>query len=175
MVIRSHMLRRFTLLLIVLVAATVTNSAVLAGDRVRTKGDIQRSFTRVQRDLIGLEQTLGQSDGYAATMDGVIIQVRAQGQETKSLEDAVASFRTRVGQMRSSLISMQGMVQQHAGFNAQGIVLDRDVALSTVQSIRSTLGQVDDLNGSAYKDLHAAIKTYQKTYPDAEFREPTQP
>ena len=168
---------RWTLaLLIALVAVGASSGSVSAAPAKpapSTNTGLSRSYKVEQNRLKVQEVRLKNADRHAGKFDALIARLKAKGQDTAALEQAVATFRAEIVKARAEWQSASATLSTHAGFDAAGKVTDADQARATLKDAHSHMEQAHVIAHAAYVNLHAAFVTYRKTH--REVKEPLAP
>lgn len=117
---------------------------------------------REQHVLDSLTQRLDVSAKIAARAQEWIDKQKVAGKDTTSLEAGLAAFNTQVAAAKSDYDQAAGLLQSPAGFDANGNVLDRQQALSTVRQIRDLLHQANMALVKAVPDFRHAVNDFRQ-------------
>jgi uncharacterized protein YhaN len=164
-------------LLVALVACGISAgsaSAAPTGEGAgRQNAALSRQYKQQQQRLRLQEARLTRAGEYAVKIDGVIAKLTAKGKNTAALEQAVAAFRTAIGQARAEWQAAADTLASHAGFNDAGTVSNADQARTTLQGAPGHMQSVHTIARDAYKSLHQAVAAYRKA--NREVKEPVAP
>ena len=116
---------------------------------------------------------LKNADQHAGKLDRLITKLKAKGQDTAALEQAVAAFRTDIAKARAEWQAASDALDTHAGFDNDGKVTDADQAHATVKDAHSHMEQAHTIARGAFEHLHAAVVAYRKAHRDV--KEPVAP
>jgi hypothetical protein len=170
---------RWTLaLLIALVAVGMSfgsASAAPANPTTPTPANaaLTRAYKLEQQRLRLQDVRLKNASQYAGKIDQRIAKLKAKGQDTAALEQAVAAFRTGITQARAEWQAASATLATHAGFDDAGKVTDADQARATMKDAHGHMEQAHTIARGAYQKLHAAIAAYSKAH--RELKEPAAP
>lgn len=165
-------------LVVVLVLSVVTlgrAAAETAPAPNYTRGDLQRSYQHLLVDIEATETKIGDAERYATQIDEIIAQLKASGEDTKALGDAVALFRARLRSLSTENAEVRTRLTTNSGFDAGGLVIDKGVARLTVKDTKTMLTTIDGYLEAYYTGLHKAIQDYHNTGDGRKFPEPQRP
>jgi hypothetical protein len=170
---------RWTLaLLIALVAVGMSSGSASAAPAKPTppipaNAALSRTY-KLQQDRLKLQDVRLKNAGqYAGKIDELIAKLKAKGQDTAALEQAVAAFRSEIAKARAEWQAAGTTLAAHAGFDAAGKVTNADQARATLKDAHSHMEQAHTIAHAAYTQLHAAITAYRKAH--REVKEPVAP
>ena len=129
---------------------------------------------KVEQDRLKLQDVrLKNADKHAGKIDEIITKLKAKGQDTAALEQAVAAFRAEIVKARAEWQAAGATLSTHAGFDADGKVTDADQARATLKDAHGHMEQTHAIARAAYAKLHAAVVAYRKAH--REVKEPVVP
>jgi len=170
---------RWTLaLLVALVAAGMSFGSASAAPSKPTPPNpsntaLTRSYKLEQDRLKVQDVRLNNAVKYAGKIDELIAKLKAKGQDTAALEQAVAAFRAEIAKARAEWQAASTTLAAHAGFDAAGKVTNADQARATLKDAHDHMEQTHSIARGAYEKLHAAIVAYRKAH--REVKEPAAP
>ena len=170
---------RWTLaLLIALVAVGMSFGSASAAPAKPTPPNpanttLTRSYKLEQDRLKVQDVRLNNAVKYAGKIDELIAKLKAKGQDTAPLEQAVAAFRTEITKARAEWQAASTTLAAHAGFDAAGKVTSADQARATLKDAHGHMEQAHTIAHAAYAKLHAAVVAYRKAH--REVKEPVAP
>ena len=165
-------------LLIALVAVGMSLGSVAAAPAKPTRPNpanagLTRAY-KVEQDRLKFQDVRLKNAGqYAGRIDELIAKLKAKGQGTAALEQAVAVFRTEITNARAEWQAASATLAAHAGFDATGKVTNADQARATLKDAHGHMEQAHSIARGAYEKLHAAIVAYRKAH--REVKEPVAP
>lgn len=166
---RTNILRRWTIALLValVAAATFVGSAAAAPAVPERKqppagSALARSYRAEQVRLKLQQQRLAQADEFAAKVDALVAKLKAKGKDTAALEAALASYRAGMAGARAEWLLAAGVLQAHAGFDADGKVADADQARATLKEAHGHIEQTHKLAHVASLELRLALAKIRK-------------
>jgi hypothetical protein len=170
---------RWTLALLIALVAAGANfgSASAAPSKPvpsnATNAALSRTYKLEQNRLKVQEVRLNNADKHAGKVDELIAKLKAKGQDTTALEQAIDTFRAEIAKARTEWQAASTALSTHAGFDAAGKVTNADQARATLKEAHSHMQQAHLIAHAAYVNLHAAFATYRKAH--REVKEPVAP
>jgi hypothetical protein len=140
-----------------------------------TRGDLERSYQHLLVDIAATETKLSDGERYAQQLDDIIAKLKAKGEDTTALGEAVALFRARLRSLSSENAAVRTRLTVNSGFDLGGVVVDKGVARLTVKDTKKMLATMDGYLAAYYDSLHKAIQDYHNTGEGRKFHEPAQP
>jgi len=134
---------------------------------------LSRTYKAEQNRLKLQDARLKRAMDYATKIDSLIAKLKAKGKDTAALEQAVAEFRSGIGQARTEWQAASATLATHAGFDGAGKVSNADQARATLKDAHGHMEQVHTIAQAAYQKLRAAIAAYRKAH--REVAEPVAP
>lgn len=130
--------------------------------KVGQKADnvLSKAYQREQEWLNKQVNLLSKSDEAAARAQQAIDRAKSNGQDTSTLEAALAAFNTEIGTAKTAHDAAAQILSTHNGFDASGNVTDRTAAQQTVVNARQSLNDAHSGMVKAVKDLNAATKSW---------------
>lgn len=142
----------------------------------RTNAALERGLQEARQRLSRQDQRLNWANDHAARIDAMIAKLKAKGKDTAALEQAVAAFRSKIGEARQQWEAAKALLANPAGFDAQGKVTNADQARNSLQQGRDAMNKVTETAKTAYRDLRKAVETFRKANREANPpAEPEQP
>ena len=170
---------RWTLaLLIALVAVGMSFGSAAAAPAKPTPPNpanaaLSRTY-KLEQDRLKLQNVrLNNAGQHAGKIDALIAKLKAKGQDTAALEQAVAVFRAEMAKARAEWQAASATLAAHVGFDAAGKVTNADQARATLKDAHDHMEQTHSIARGAYEKLHAAIVAYRKAH--REVQEPVAP
>jgi hypothetical protein len=165
-----HTISRWILaLMIALVAAGMSFGHVAAASadgagQPRANMRLAQMYRVEQLRLRVQGERLNRTNLFAARFDTLIAKLKAKGQNTVALEQALAAFRAATWQARAEWNAAKSTLVTHAGFGAGGNMTDAAQARATVQAAHDHMQQAHVLAKGAFRDLRAAFVAYRKAH-----------
>jgi hypothetical protein len=120
---------------------------------------------RVERQRLKVQDIrLKRADEFAGKIDALIAKLKAKGQDTTALEQAVASFRTGMASARAEWQAASDTLATHAGFDDAGKVTDVTAARATLKDAHGHMEQAHTIGKLAFRDLRTTLIAYRKAH-----------
>ena len=134
---------------------------------------LSRTYKLEQDRLKIQDARLKNAAQYAGKIDEQVAKLKAKGQDTAALEQAVAAFRAELAKARAEWQAAGAALSTHAGFDAAGKVTNADQARATLKDAHDHMEQAHTIAHAAYDKLHDAVVAYRKAH--REMKEPVAP
>jgi len=105
----------------------------------------------------GFENT----DAQVAKFQERIDKIAEGGKDVTTLQAALDAFESAMKSARPKYESMNGIINSHQGFDANGKVTDAEKAKSTVQEMRAKMKELKSAMGGTGKALREALKSFR--------------
>jgi hypothetical protein len=122
---------------------------------------LTKAFQAEQAILTRQETNLDGTGTLVIKIQSLIDQAKTKNLDITALENALASFQTRIDEARSAHTTASGILSTHAGFNADGSVTDPTAARQTVLDARQSLRQAASIMDQAVRDLRSSITAWR--------------
>lgn len=139
------------------------------------KKPLDQAFKLEQKAHEHQEEMITKAVKGSSKLSELIARAKASGKDTASLEKALAAFNTQIGEIRLECDKTGKLIKEHAGFDADGKVIDRDQATKTVEAIHKGNQNVRKALTAAVKDLRAAGEEFRKANPRPTEKPASQP
>lgn len=164
-------------LLVAVVAISVSVGSASAAPRTpnrdnRERVRLERAYNEEQARLKAQEAWLKRANEFSTKVNTRIAELKNRGEETATLEQALAAFNGGIAQARDHWNLANGTLATHAGFDAQGNVTNVDQARATIQAARQHLQQARQVARAAMLQLRAAFAKYRQAHPRTPLPEP---
>lgn len=139
-------------------AAAQEPTTTPAREYVRLEYALKRLTIRadVQQDLIeGARQ-------YADLTEEFIEDQQTAGRDTSALEAALSTFRAEIDQAQALNAEANQVLDEKAGFDADGKVVDRAQAADTIESAKRALQDARQTLAIAAQDFRQAVRDYRQ-------------
>jgi hypothetical protein len=107
-------------------------------------------------------------DGTIAKFQSRIDKAAGKGKDVTALQFALDAFESALKSAKPKYESMNGLVNSHQGFDANGKVTDAEQAKSTVKEMGEKLKEVKESMGGTGKALREALKAFREANRPAE-------
>lgn len=134
-----------------------TLQALPTQDPIHLSNLLEREQLAFSNQAVRLEM----SDQVAQTTQAYIDDQKAKGNDTTSLENALASYKVSVDTAQGFHDKAASILANPAGFDADGNVTDKETARQTIHTAAQNLRQVHTNLTNAALTLRAAVKDYR--------------
>ena len=121
-------------------------------------------LAREQKWLSEQQTNLDRADGVVGKVQTYIANQKAKGQDTSSLEAALATYQQQLAAAQSSHTTAANLLAAHAGFDNNGNVTDSDLARQTLTDAHQALSNAHIMLVQAGTDLRKALNDYRQTH-----------
>lgn len=163
------------MIVLALSAGLSTAFAGPADEGYKTRGDLMKAYKARQEYQAAIQERMVKADAYDAAVVAVIADLRAKGAETARLDEGLANFRYRMSSIRNEWQEADALLTAHPGFDANGIVLDKDTARETIYKVRHCQRMIVEIGSNIYTQMHNAFLDYGKKHPNLDVVEPARP
>lgn len=126
-----------------------------------------RRLDREQKWLSEQQTNLDRANGVVAKVQTYIANQKANGQDTSSLEVALATYQQQLAAAQSSHTTAANVLATHAGFDNNGNVTNPDLARQTLTDAHQALSNAHITLVQAGTDLRKALNDYRETHKPA--------
>ena len=133
-------------------------------EHLKTNDDIQRAMRARQVQLQGASSQITAENAYAAWLVATIASLQQQGKNVTDLNNGLTRFRGQIATSQGALQNIDNLLAVHSGFDAQGNVVDKGLARSTVDGMHSNLLLIKRTASNAKNDLNDLLHRWGKTY-----------
>ncbi len=122
----------------------------------------ERQFKREQDWYNDQTKRLADANTIATKVQDYINAQNAKGKDTSSLVAALATYNSQISAAQGSHDTAGTLITAHAGFDANGKVIDLQLATQTVRDVRQSLMDAHLTLRQAGQDLRNAIRAYRQ-------------
>lgn len=124
-----------------------------------------RVFQREQKAHERQEQAISKAGNSSERISELIARAKENNKDTSALEKALATFNTKLGEIRLKFDQTGKLIKQHEGFDDKGKVTDETKAKATLDAVHK--GNLDVRQGlaEALKGLKEAGKAFREANP----------
>jgi hypothetical protein len=130
-------------------------------------GLLEKALRREQNANENLSTLLDKSDKAVIRLEEAIAKGQENNKDVSALEDALEELNSQIIAARADHDRAADLLENSAGFNKDGQVTNRKVALETVKEIRQIQQELRKSIGDALKDALKAIREYCQDNPPA--------
>jgi hypothetical protein len=137
-----------------------------AGEGLRV-GTLEKALKRERQVHENLTALLVKADKSAIRLEEAITTGQANDRDVSELQDALEELTTQITAARAAHAQVADLLKNPKGFNHDGQVVDRQVALDTIKQIHLVQQDIRQLLGNSLRDTMQAIRDYcQENKPD---------
>jgi len=122
---------------------------------------LERWYQREQTWLNQQQQNLDKTSNIVTKVQQYIAAQQAKGKDVTALQAALSTFQSQIATARSSHATAATILNNHAGFDANGKVTDPNLARQTLLDGRQALNDAHRILRQAIVDLHRAIRAWR--------------
>ena len=126
---------------------------------------LEQAWARQQRAYDRLGRMFENSDLRISQTERYIEYLKGQGVDTSDLQAAVDAFAAAVKAAHPIYESINGILNSHQGFDAEGNVTDHDKAVETVQDMHAKMESIRQAMNGTGRALRELMHQYRETYP----------
>jgi hypothetical protein len=119
--------------------------------------ELEQQYHLRQQQLSSLNELITRDERRSAEVAALIARAKAEGKNTVTLEQALATYRSKLGAARTALYRAAATLKTHAGFSNAGKVTNPDQARATLKAASSALEQSYVTARSAEELLNRAL------------------
>lgn len=147
-------------------AAFPVTSAYAQGENPPKPELMNERLEKIWARELKLYERLGKGfndiDGTIAQFQARIDRAAKNGKDVTALQAALDAFAAALKSAKPKYESMNGLVNSHQGFDANGKVTDAEKAKSTVKEMGEKLKEVKESMGGTGKALREALKAFRE-------------
>lgn len=126
----------------------------------------EKLYERLQKNLSELKSHLEKANDVAKKAQDFIAEAKSKGKDTTAAEAALATFKTELAKAQALYDEAKKILDTHAGFDANGKVIDREAAKDTVLDAGKALREGQKTLAKAVRDAQKAVKDLRKDRKD---------
>ena len=131
----------------------------------RINARLERAFKALQKIVEQQARHMKRADALIGKAEVLITRAKANGKDTAALEAAVAAYKTKEIEFKKLNSAAADILKTHAGFDANGKVVNRDLAKQTLQDGHEQVKDARGLFSDALKKLHETFKAWREANP----------
>ena len=131
----------------------------------RINARLAKAFAALQKMVEKQAQHMTRAEALVGKVEGLISKAKENGKDTAALEAAVAAFKSKAAEAKKLNGSAANIVKIHAGFDADGKVVDREPARETLKAGNEPLKEARGIFTDALKNLREAVKAWRDANP----------
>ncbi len=102
------------------------------------------------------------TDAHIAKFQGMIDKAAEKGKDISSLQTALDAYETALLASKPQYDALGQTVSTHAGFDANGNLIDSEQALATLKEVREQTKSIKESMGGTFKALREALKAFRE-------------
>ncbi|MBE0670463.1 MAG: hypothetical protein IH588_07740 [Anaerolineales bacterium] len=122
---------------------------------------LERVWARQLRIYEKLGRAFADVDAHIARFQERIDKAASNGKDVSSLQSALDAYKAALNAAQPMYSGLAEIVDTHAGFDANGKVIDAEQAKSTLEQVRTKLQEIKSTMGGTFKALHEALKAFR--------------
>jgi uncharacterized lipoprotein YddW (UPF0748 family) len=115
---------------------------------------------------LGRYERLGKAfddvDAHVAKLQGIIDKAASNGKDVTALQAALDAYASALKGAKPKYEGLNGIVNSHQGFDANGKVTDAEKAKATVKDFAEQMKDVKTSMGGTFKALQEAMKAFRE-------------
>ncbi len=144
-------------------AAIPVTSAYAADDAPAVPNEkLEKAWARQLQIYERIGKAFVDTDAKLAKFQERIDKAAENGKDVTELQAALDAYSAALKSAQPMYESMAGIVNTHAGFDAEGKVTDAEQAKSTLEQMRTGLQDVKSTMGGTFKALREALKAFRE-------------
>ena len=126
-----------------------------------TNAKLEQVWARQLKNYEKIGKGFDDNDAQIAKFQARIDKAAANGKDVTALQAALDAFESALKSGKPIYESMNGIVNSHQGFDANGKVTDAEKAKSTVKEMRTKMQELKSAMGGTGKALREALKAFR--------------
>jgi hypothetical protein len=126
---------------------------------------LEQAWHRQQRVYERQERQLDEADGFIQRVQNLIERAEEKGWDTTVVQTALDAFTAAIPASQAAHDKGAAIVANHAGFDANGHVVDRTQAVETVKSLAQVLKDSRTAMDGTARALHEALRKFRQAHP----------
>jgi len=123
---------------------------------------LELAFKKLNRWLEAQAKHLERASNGQPKLQELIERAKANGKDVSALEAALAAFNASVAEAQAAHDEAAAILSSHAGFDANGKVIDKELAKQTLESAGEALKEAHQILREAEKTLKQAVREWMK-------------
>lgn len=148
----------------VAVAAFPVTSAFAADETPPAPTDekLEAAWAKVLKVYERTGKAFEDTDAHIAKFQGMIDKAAEKGKDVSSLQAALDAYEAALLASKPQYDALGQTVSAHAGFDANGNVVDSEQALATLKEVREQTKSIKESMGGTFKALREALKAFRE-------------
>ncbi len=158
-------------LVVALALAVIPASSAFAADEdppAQTNERLEKAWARVLKLYERTGKAFEDTDAHIAKFQGMIDKAAENGKDVSDLQAALDAYAAALTAARPQYEALGTIIAAHAGFDADGKVIDAEQAKATLKEVREQMKAIKESMGETFKALREAIKAFREANKPAE-------
>ncbi|NWF63529.1 MAG: hypothetical protein HXY38_04405 [Chloroflexi bacterium] len=152
-------------LALALVFAAIPATQVFAQGQL-TDEKLEQAWARARKAYERMGKGFEDIDAHVAKIQGMIDKAAENGKDVSALQTALDAYADALTAAKPDYDALGEVFAAHAGFDADGKVVDSDQALATLQQVRDEMKSIKESMGGTFKALREALKAFREANED---------
>ena len=135
------------------------------GGQDQGTGLLEKALEREQKINENLVKILDKSDKVVTRLEEAIATGQEKKQDVSALKDALKELKKQISTAHDAHDQAAGLLAHPAGFDKDGVVTDRQLALETVRKIHQVQQEARHQIGDSIKDALKAVREFRQDNP----------
>jgi len=145
-------------------AAEPPGQPEIPSNLVVTPARLERTWTRLQRSYERQDERLAKSADFIGRVETLIEKANNKGWDTSEVQAALDAFVQALPAAAQAHEPGAAIIASHAGFDDNGMVIDRQAAFETTKSLRQVLMDTRSAMDGTSEELRHAIRDLFEAY-----------
>ena len=135
------------------------------GGQNQGTGLLEKALEREQKINENLVKILDKSDKVVTRLEEAIATGQEKKQDVSALKDALKELKKQISTAHDAHDQAAGLLAHPTGFDKDGVVTDRQLALETVRKIHQVQQEARHQIGDSIKDALKAVREFRQDNP----------
>lgn len=152
-------------LAVALAFAAIPVTSAFAADETPpapTNEKLESAWAKVLKVYERTGKAFEDTDAHIAKFQGMIDKAAEKGKDVSSLQSALDAYEAALLASKPQYNALGQTVSTHAGFDANGKVVDAEQALATLKDVREQTKSIKESMGGTFKALREALKAFRE-------------
>lgn len=123
---------------------------------------LEKMWARVLKLYERTGKAFEDTDAHIAKFQGMIDKAADNGKDVSDLQAALDAYEAALTATRPQYEALGTVISAHAGFDADGKVIDTEQAKATLTEVREQTKTIKESMGGTFKALREAIKAFRE-------------
>lgn len=133
-----------------------------------TDEKLEQIWARIVKGYERMGKGFEDTEAHIAKFQSLIDKAAAKGKDVSNLQSALDAYEAALIASKPAYDALGEVINTHAGFDADGKVIDSEQALAAVQSVREEMQALKSSMDGKFKALREAIKEFREVNKPAE-------